>query len=284
LETWVFWFFIAACNLQFSSYNIRIFSVIQMMRLVRVLRLVKLFRFLPEVLVIVRGIAVAMRPISLVFTLLFMVIYIGAIIFRVLLESTEFGDRKFKSVPQAIATLLLDCALSETRGGPLMKEAYSQHPVFPFLIFIFVLLTNVTMMGLLVGLLVQTIKKVAKVEEEKKNMKNKETMDDFWNHVVEMDANNDGFITLDEFFNLLGQRQTAKLLKKMDVDPEGLILLSDFVFEEGNGRLSQVDFNQWVLDMRATQKGTIKDHIATRKFMTRKMKHYVHGVTNGTNG
>mmetsp|Transcript_71540 Transcript_71540/g.141863 ORF Transcript_71540/g.141863 Transcript_71540/m.141863 type:complete len:516 (+) Transcript_71540:54-1601(+) len=282
LETWIFWLMIAAFGLEFSANNIRVFSVLRMLRLVRVLRLVKLFRFLPEVLVIVKGIAVALRPISLVFTLLFMIIYISAIIFRVMLENTKFGAEQFRTVPHAIATLLLDCAMSGTRGGPLMKEAYQQHAIYSFLIFIFVLLTNVTMMGLLVGLLVQTIKKVAEVEEEeKKNIRNKETMVDFWNHVKEMDADNDGFITVDEFFNLLRQRKTVRLLKKMDVEPEGLILLSDFVFEDGHGRLSQVDFNQWVLDMRLTQRGTIKDHIATRKFMTSKFRQFFKEAANG---
>merc|ERR1719195_2243556 len=106
-----------------------------------------------------------MRAISLVFILLFFVIYIGAIVFRVLLEGTSFGDRHFETVMHAMGTLLLDCALSGTRGGPLMREAYSAHPIYSLLLFAFVLLTNVTMMGLLVGLLVQTIKKVAEVEE-----------------------------------------------------------------------------------------------------------------------
>jgi len=281
LETWVLWFLIGVLSIQMSASNVRVFSVLRMMRLVRVLRLVKLFRFLPEVLVIVKGIGVAMRPISLVFILLFMVIYVGAIIFRVLLEGTGFGDERFSTVMQAMATLLLDCAITGTRGGPLMKEAYLQHPAYSILIFIFMLLTNVTMMGLLVGLLVQTIKKVAEVEElEKKEDKNKQNMTDFWEHVRASDGDNDGYISIHEFYKLLGQRKTARLLKKMDVDPERLILLSDFVFDESDGRLSQEDFNQWVLDMRATQRGTIKDHIETRKFFTGKMKHFLQEHAN----
>lgn len=118
-------------------------------------------------------------------------------------------------------------------------------------------------------------------EDEKKERKNNDTMNDFWNLVQEMDSDKDQYITKDEFILLLRQRKTAKLLKKMDVDPEGLIYLADFVFDEGHGRLSQVDFNQWVLDMRATQRGTIKDHIATRKFMTAKMRHFFEEAANG---
>jgi len=274
LETWVLWWLVEAFDIQVSNNNIRMFAVLRMLRLVRVLRLIKLFRFLPELLVIVRGIGVAIRAISLVFMLLFVVIYIGAIVFRVLLEGTCFGNEHFETVMHAMGTLLLDCALSGTRGGPLMRKAYVEHPIYSVLLFVFVLLTNVTMMGLLVGLLVQTIKKVAEVEEdEKQSIRNLKSMNDFWKFVENMDSDSDGFITIDEFYNLLSRREALRLLKKMDVDPESLALLSEFVFTENQGKLSQADFNQWVLDMRGTQKGTIKDHIVTRKFMAMTLQH-----------
>jgi hypothetical protein len=279
LETWVLWCLIKLFDIQLSSNNIRMFAVFRMLRLVRVLRLIKLFRFLPELLVIVRGIGVAMRAISLVFILLFFVIYIGAIVFRVLLEGTPFGDKHFETVTHAMGTLLLDCALSGTRGGPLMREAYGAHPIYSLLLFAFVLLTNVTMMGLLVGLLVQTIKKVAEVEEEeKKQLRNRSIIDEFWKHVVAMDSNHDGYITIDEFEKLMSDRKTVKMLKTMDVDPESLVLLSDFIFAENQGRMGQEDFNQWVLDMRGSTESTRMDHIMTRKFVAMKL---TNGIQDG---
>jgi len=266
VETWLLSIAIGAFQLQMSAKNIRMLSVFRMLRLVRVLRLAKLFRFMPELLVIIRGIAIAMRAISLVFALLGIIIYIAAIIFRLLLEDTALGEEQFSSVPQAMGTLLLDCALSGTKGGPIMHAAWTEHPIYALLFFCFALLANVTMMGILGGLLVQTIKKVAEVEEEEKAIiRNLATMDDFWKHIVAMDENNDGFITLKEFFHLLQERKTVRLLKKMDVDPEALVFLSDFVFGEKNGRLTQQEFNHWVLELRGTQKATLKDHMVTRK-------------------
>mmetsp|Transcript_19541 Transcript_19541/g.38395 ORF Transcript_19541/g.38395 Transcript_19541/m.38395 type:complete len:184 (+) Transcript_19541:1-552(+) len=162
--------------------------------------------------------------------------------------------------------------MSGTKGGQLMREAYQASPIYSFFMFCFALIANVTMMGVLGGLLVQTIKKVADAEEEEKRIiGNLAIMDDFWTHVVESDEDNDGYIVREEFFNLISQQETLKILKKMDVDPETLITLSDFMFEENKGRLSQQTFNQWVLDLRATQKGTLKDHYVTRKFMKAKL-------------
>lgn len=281
IETWLLSFAIGVLQLQMSAKNMRMFSVFRMLRLVRVLRLVKLFRFMPELLVIIRGIGVAMRAISLVFALLGIIIYVAAIIFRVLLEDTAFGTQHFKSVPQAMGTLLLDCALSGTKGGPLMRRAWDEHPIYALLTFCFALLANVTMMGILGGLLVQTIKKVAEVEEEEKAIiRNFATMNDFWQHIKESDENNDGFICLPEFFKLMSEKKTARLLKRMDVDPEALVFLSDFVFGSKDGTLSQEEFYRWVRDLRGTQKGTLKDHMVTRMLIIGQVNKLLQTVTN----
>jgi len=274
VETWVLWFLIALLRINMSTLqnNMRALIVLRMMRLMRMLRLVKLFRFLPEVLVIVRSIFIAIRAISLVFVLLLLIIYMGAIAFRVLLENSAPGKAHFETVTQAMGTLLLDCALSGTKGALLMRETYQVSPVYSLLMFCFALISNVTVMGVLTALLVQTIKKVADVEEDQRRIIRNETLvDNFWNHVVAMDENGDGYIVYDEFVRLLHRPETLQLLQKLDVNPEILVFLSDFMFEENEGRLSQHAFNQWVLDLRSMEQSTLKDHYVTRKFMKAKL-------------
>jgi len=194
------------------------------------------------------------------------------------------GREQFATVTQAMGTLLLDCALSGTKGGPLMREAWAEHPIYGFLFFCFALLANVTMMGILGGLLVQTIKKVAELEEgEKAYIRNLEAMDDFWKHVQAIDENNDGFITVAELFKSLSEKKTVRLLKQMDVDPEALVFLSDFVFGQKNGRLRREEFNRWVLDLRDGQKGTLKDHMVTQKVIVGQVNQVVR-MAAGING
>merc|ERR1719362_1212827 len=270
VETWVLWLLEAAFSLDAAGSR-RLFVVIRTMRLMRILRIVKLFRFLPELLVIVRCIGVALHAISLVFTLLGTVLYMSAIAFRILLENTSLGRERFETVSQAMGTLLIECTLSGTKGGPLMREAYQVHPIYSFFVFCFVLIANVTMMGVLGGLLVQSVKKVAEFEEEERQItKNFAIMDDFWTQVDAM--GNKSYIARDEFLDLFSKPQILKLLKKMEVDPAIVVSLSDFMFEENNGHLSREAFHQWVLDMRGTQKSTLKDHYVTRKFMKAKLK------------
>jgi hypothetical protein len=60
-ETWVVWFVIEAFGLEVSASNSRGLLVLRISRLVRILRLAKLFRHLPELLVIIRAIGIAIR-------------------------------------------------------------------------------------------------------------------------------------------------------------------------------------------------------------------------------
>jgi len=261
-ETWVF------TAVPILVTNLRMVSVFRTLRLVRMLRLIKVFQHIPELMVIVRGLGIALRAILVVLALLGLIIYVSAIIFRVLLEDTTLGATQFPTVLTSMGTLLLDGVLAGHKGAPIIREAYDQHPISSMLFFFFVLLTNVTMMGVLAGLLVQTVKTVAEVEKEEKatsHMLN--MMRQFWKLLIDSDEDHDGCISEAELHKLLRHRRATKLLHKMDVDPIVLIEVMDFLFTQRGGALSQAEFNRVVLDLRGSKKATFKDHVETRKFI-----------------
>jgi len=80
------------------------------------------------------------------------------------------------------------------------------------------------------------------------------------------DADDDGKINMDEFTELLADKNTARLLLALDVDVEGLASVAQFVFQQHHGNLGRKEFLQMVLDVRNSNKATVKDHIETRKF------------------
>jgi len=218
-------------------------------------------------MVIIRGIGIACRAIGVVLALLFIIIYVGAIVFRVALEGTPLGLSRFPDVTAAMGTLLLECTLSGNRGTTLMREAFNQHPACALLVLVFVLLANVTIMGVLTGLLVQTVKTVAEVEKEEKMVKELvRTMDQLWGLVMEQDVDFDGFISGAEFCNLMELPDTVRMLQALEVDVEGLVNVSSFVFEQHGGTLSRSEFLRVILDLRGSKKATVKDHMETRKF------------------
>merc|ERR1719362_2394920 len=219
-------------------------------------------------MVIVRGIGIALRAIAIVLMLLTGIIYVGAIVFRGLLEGTALGTIWFRDVPTAMGTLMLDCTLSGSRGTHLIREAYKESAAFAGLLLAFVLLSNVTMMGVLAGLLVQTVKTVAEAEKEEKTLKDLvSTMDTLWAWALKHDEDKSGTIDEMEFRNMIGFKETAKILRRMNVDVEGLVSVASFVFQQHEGKLDKKNFMNMVLDLRGSQKATVKDHMESRKHL-----------------
>jgi len=257
----------------------------RVLRLLRVLRLARVLQHLPELMVIVRGLGIAIRAIAVVLSLLGIIVYVGAIIFRGILEGTALGAMRFPNVPTAMGTLLLDCTLSGSRGTPLIREAYQEGIWYAAALLLFVLLANVTMMGVLAGLLVQTVKTVAEVEKEEKSIRELvNTMEKLWNHVLNVDADGNETINEAEFRSLMAIRQTARILHHMDVDVEGLVNLSSFFFDQKDGSLGRKDFLKMVLDLRGSKKATVKDHVETRKFLFAELTRVIHSTVAEARG
>jgi len=273
VETWVLTAVALVTDLNIGGGNLRMLSVFRTLRLVRILRLAKVLRHIPELMVIVRGIGISLRAMIVVLALLGLIIYVNAIVFKVLMEGTSIGAARFSDVMSAMGTLLLDGALAGHKGGPVIREAWGESPVYAVLLFLFMLLANVTMMGVLTGLLVQTVKTVAEVEKEEKHVKQmRSTMETFWEAMRMADEDGDGNIDEKELHTMLENARTTKILHKMDVDVESLINLSGFIFENHGGRLNKEIFTTVVMDLRGSKKATVKDHVETRKFFSSQLK------------
>merc|ERR1712232_260965 len=151
--------------------NARFLLVFRLLRILRVLRVIRVVRQVPELLLIIKGVIMAFRPTIVVMSLIGLIIYAFAIVFRVALHGTEIGAKRFSSMPTSMATLLIEAILSGTRGGPVMRETWSESPLAAVLLFVFVATANITMMGVLGGLLVHTVRTVAEVEKEEHAVK-----------------------------------------------------------------------------------------------------------------
>jgi len=195
------------------------------------------------------------------------------------------GQEYFPSVATSMGTLMLDFTLSGSRGTALTRAAWAVHPILALLLVLFVCLANITMLGVLTGLLVQTVKTVAEIEKEEKTTEHVVgTMEDLWKA---FDCNSDGTVDQKEFDNMISFQDTARVLRTLDIDVEGLACISDFVFAENLGRLNRSAFLRMVLDSRSTKKATVKDHIETRKFVEARLfrlfqRGWAHGSRKAT--
>merc|ERR1719444_760535 len=79
-----------------ASSVLRIF---RMLRLTRVARVARLLHSCPELIILIEGMAMALRSVSCTFGLLVLVIYIYGVMLTQLFSGTEIGHDRFANVP-----------------------------------------------------------------------------------------------------------------------------------------------------------------------------------------
>eukprot|EP00928_Gymnodinium_smaydae_P053210 TRINITY_DN37254_c0_g1_i1.p1 TRINITY_DN37254_c0_g1~~TRINITY_DN37254_c0_g1_i1.p1 ORF type:complete len:604 (-),score=75.71 TRINITY_DN37254_c0_g1_i1:118-1929(-) len=276
-EAWILPILIVITGGATDAESISISIVVKILRLLGVLRLGRVLRELPDLLVMLRGILAALRGVAVTMMLLTMTIYFAAVIFRVLLEGTDLGKEHFASVPNAMGTLLIEATLSGSRGAVLLRASYIENGIYSAMMLAFVFLTNILMMGMIAGLLVQTVRAVAESETEQHSLRTAQSLlNQLWDVALDHD-DGDGSIDKHELMDILASDETQALLQQIGVDVEGLLNVSGFIIEQHHGKLSKTQFKRMILDLRGNKVAKVKDHVETRKFLTNQLKQ-VHGL------
>lgn len=270
LETWVLGLVELIAGMEIDSGSgFNGIIVIRILRVLKVLRLGRVLRQLPELLVVVRGIASAFKAISIIVLLLALVIYVAGIFFRVTFEGTDIGRRRFHDVPMAMGTLLVEGTLSGSKGGPMLREAQSESTVFAALLLIYVLLANVTVMGILGGILVRTVANVADLEKAESEFTCvSHALNEVWElwH-SEYDFDNDDHMSLSEFRSFMKSTNTIDMLQMHGIDLQSFMDCAPFLFEHHGNRMSKPEFKRCVLDHRGKMAAKVKDHVETRRYL-----------------
>merc|ERR1719198_1102302 len=100
-ETWIMSVIMLAAGGGGSSGmgNASILRLFRLLRLSRMARMVRLLRAMPELMVLIKGMVVAMRSVFFTLCLLAGIIYVFGIMFVQLLKGTTHGDNYFPTVP-----------------------------------------------------------------------------------------------------------------------------------------------------------------------------------------
>eukprot|EP00928_Gymnodinium_smaydae_P044252 TRINITY_DN29525_c0_g1_i1.p1 TRINITY_DN29525_c0_g1~~TRINITY_DN29525_c0_g1_i1.p1 ORF type:complete len:590 (-),score=42.76 TRINITY_DN29525_c0_g1_i1:152-1921(-) len=279
IETWIMPAILTITRARATTNKMNsVVVILKTLQLLRVLRVGRVLRELPEVLHILQGIRAASQGILIIIMLLVVAIHLAAIVFRIILEGTDLGHSQFASVPSAMGTLLIEGALSGSKGAALLRACYVENMFYSALMMAFVLFTNILMMGMLAGLLVQTVRATAESEKDERSLKSAQALlSQIWEMALEHDNNGDGLIDKDELISTIADADTQVLLQQMGVDIEGLNNVSDFIFSQHDGRLSKAQFKRMILDLRGGKFAKVKDHVETRKFI-RSQRQQIHGV------
>jgi hypothetical protein len=237
--------------------------MLRMLRLVRMARLGKLLKRLPELLILMKGIFVAMRSVLCTLALLFVVIYVFALIFRLLAKGTVMANEGFNSVPESMATLLIGGTLPDLEG--IVMRTSRHHILYALLLLLFVLFSSLTLLNMLVGVLVEVVSVVSTSEKEHHEvMFVKDQLEKILASGI--DADRDGNISKEEFCSLIENPVARRCLTNISVDVVGLVDITDFIFK-GSESLTFPEFMEVLYSLRGSNKATVRDIVDLRKFV-----------------
>jgi len=234
-------------------------AVLRLLRLARLFRLIRLLRNLPELMIMIKGMYTASASVAYTLMLLIIITYVFAIANVNLADpESEAGSTYFPTVPEAMHNLIVFGCFCDALADFILVVKKDSVPCF-LLSWMYIGLANLTVLNMLVGVLCEVISAVA--HEEKESMMVDKVKSKFGGIVEELDKNNDGTLSWDEFQKILDHPEALKALQSVNVDPESMIdMAEDYFFE--NGEPCDVTFEQFMnllLDMRGGQNATLKD-------------------------
>lgn len=282
-ETWVMTsvlYFSSSGSSAADFGNATLLKLLRMMRLSRMARMMRLMRAIPELMILIKGMAVATRSVFFTLCLLMIFMYVFGVAFTQLTRNTFIGTSYFNNVPQAMNTLLLHGTLLEDCPD-VINAIGDEHILLRLLFLVYVLLASLTVMNMLVGVLVEVVSVVSAVEKETLQVnfvkqKLQQTVDDF-----KLDADNNGSISKAEFELLLQTPDAARALSDVGVDVIGLVDYTDYLFKEKD-EFNFAGFIDIVLSLRGSNTATVKDIVDLRKFFLQEF-HHVEQCLSGAN-
>jgi hypothetical protein len=242
-----------------------VLRVFRLLRLTRMARMMRLLRAIPELMILVRGMAAASRSVALTLVLLTAIIYTYAIILRQVTDGTEIGEQYFKSIPASMSSLLLHATLPDM--SEILHDTGTAHILLGTLLLTFILLASLTVLNMLIGVLVEVVSVVASVEREELTLNTVKTSMERIMELSGVDTDANNAISRAEFEQLLEVPTAARLINEIGVDVVGLIDYADLIFDGGQKELSFSEFFEVLLSLRGKNAATVKDIVDLRKFI-----------------
>eukprot|EP00435_Cladocopium_sp_Y103_P046451 s2016_g13.t1 len=266
-ETWILSLILLLSDVTTTEavFDASALRIIRMVKILRLSRMAKLLRAIPELSIVIKAIGAAGRSMLVIAVFCLMVVYVFALTLKqiTLIVNTDPANavvaRNFDSVLSAMNTLLLRSLFSDS--AELVTDLSSWHPVFWPCIMLFVLITSVTMMYMLMGVMVNVIDIVAASERE--GLAVSTVALNLRQVMKRMGISTEGPISKAAVNELLLEAEVVNFMYSVDVDVVSLIEMIDQVFEdilEREGRpLEFGDLVETIMNLRGSNPATVQD-------------------------
>jgi hypothetical protein len=240
---------------------------LRLLRLLRLTRMAKLMKSLPELVTMTKGMCVASRAVCSSLVMVLIMVYTFAIILNMgLKEEDDINNtvkpRNFTTIGTTMWTLLMDGTFMDSTGFLLSTMLFSGKPVAIMCcgVFItFILLSAITIMNMLIGVLCEVVSAVAQGEKDEAAIQL--VKESILVHLKKFD-NGDGMISRDELMTVMKDPQSKAVLRGLNVDRLFLLELQSMLYARPDSQVSIKGIMELMLMCRGDLPVTVK-HIAS---------------------
>lgn len=240
---------------------------LRLLRLLRLSRLIRLLRSIPELVTIVKGMRAAIRAVASTFVMIIVLIYVFGILMMLLMKDDDKTHKHFSTLGLCMWTLLIEGIMWDGTGLLLNKIVHRNefHTITAVIVFfIFTLLSSVTVLNLLSGVMVDVVSVVSQAEKEEsatnlmkeKILKELKKFDD-----------GDGLITEEELNEVMIDPRSVAVLERIGVDVTFLQTLQVMTYEDPEATVPIHEILDQMLTCRRQMPATMK-HLITQQHLT----------------
>lgn len=236
-----------------------VLRVLKVLRVLRTARIVRVARYMPELMILIKGLLVAARSVFFTLVLLLLVTYIFSITFTQLSQDTPLSEL-FPKVPTTVLELVLQGVIPDQAG--FFTQVANESPLMGAMVLVFIMVGSLIIMNMLVGVLVEAVQTVASCEHEQIHI-------DFAKRVLfEMidqegaDENGDNLISEEEFEALMQKPEAVLALNRLGVEIYAALEYGKLLFEDGQP-LTFGEFLEGMLMLRGSNQTTVKDIVTS---------------------
>merc|ERR1719433_2295733 len=187
-----------------------------------------------------------------------------------LLKDNPLVKDNFATLPRCMWTLLMDGTLMDNTGYVMKKlrDEGSLSTWISLIIFmVFILLSAMTVMNMLIGVLCEVVSTVANAEKDEAAIKlMKESI------LVELkrfDEDGNGLISPDELQHVMQDPQALYVLKSLEIDIHALQEMMNMIYQQGESNEVTIGF---IMDLMLMCRGDLPStvrHLVTYEALTR---------------
>jgi len=233
VETWVMAIVAAVVSGDGAGQGLRQLSILRLLRLLRLTRMGRLMKMIPELMTLIKGMLSALRSVATTLVFLVSILWIFGIIFVQVYKEEQDNElfEFFGRLGISMVTLFVNGTLLDDLNvvANLLKD---DSMILLTVFFIFVLISSMTLLNMLIGVLTQGVSDTASEERERLSVSEATRILQEVFHVV--DINGDEKISKEEFESMISDHghHAVQALTTLGINEDRLLELSRQLFED----------------------------------------------------